>query len=165
MAESQQNPITVNDFKFITLKARLNFVQKRFPDALPNWHRAAAHLLKKIEEGGHLSFKETQAFSSHLVKSAEVMRTNLDSQCKLRRKTLKLFSFVEAVLPRHLREPIMGDLYEDVVDWKCQGMSEKFIRRYLVWQLFCALVARVPRSMKIIFWGLWIAKLKRWIVG
>lgn len=56
------------------------------------------------------------------------------------------------LIPRKHREPIMGDLYQDVAEWRAQGDSEWLIRA----RLFIQLVgAQLPR----LFWGAvtWLA--------
>lgn len=88
-----------------------------------------------------------------------------DAHVIRRGKTNKLMRLISRLLPRHIREPIIGDLYEEIVEMKVSGTSEKYIRKYLVLQLFYILIETIPPWMKIAFWGIAIAKLKRWIIG
>ena len=76
--------------------------------------------------------------------------------------TDKFLTQVGSLVPRQHREAILGDLWEDVADYRADGWSEARIRWHLCWQLTIAVLQRLPLTKAAII--AWIARNLRSLV-
>jgi hypothetical protein len=79
-------------------------------------------------------------------------------------KTDRLLCRVAALIPRRNREAIVGDLREDVQDFRLARWTEKQIRRHIWWQFGIIIVQRCKGVFR---WGAvaWLGKkMLGWIV-
>ena len=79
------------------------------------------------------------AYAAHLLSKAGGRRRRTSS----RKRTDTLLRRRSFLVPRRHREAITGDIYEDVVDLREAGESERVIRFFVCWQFTWAVVSGV----------------------
>jgi hypothetical protein len=112
---------------------------------------------------------------SHVNKSGEIARAPSENQPVANKSrevprtptpgpSEKLLIWFSDWVPRDWREGFVGDLHEYIAEWRAHGMTERKIRRRVIWQLLIGIAQRpIVWKGAIVAW--FASKLKLLIGG
>lgn len=79
--------------------------------------------------------------------------------------TDRCLKFLQTLIPRHNREAILGDIWEDVVEFRAEGWKESHVRLHILWQLAVIVACRCRGIYRLAIFAWLAAKVRALFCG